>query len=253
MIPVDVHLENGERRRMDCPNCGGRSTFTISNIDGTYVWNCFKLTCKLTGNERMSMSATEVMSAMDRLKGKKETKEEFKLPEYVVRSNDNLTRFADGWGIDGSELMYDARDNRAVFLVKDNDVVVDATGRAIAGGYPKWKRYGNSSVPYNYGKNKNTAILVEDCVSATVAGLLLNCTGIALQGTTLPAKYREYLLHFCNIIVALDPDAGKKNLDMVKELRPYTNSVYPFRLTDDLKYRNEDDIKKLYRMTDQWN
>ena len=77
--------------------------------------------------------------------------------------------------------------------------------------------------------------------------------GIALQGTTLPAKYREYLLHFCNIIVALDPDAGKKNLDMVKELRPYTNSVYPFRLTDDLKYRNESDIKKLYRMTDQWN
>lgn len=250
MIPVDVELSNGQRKRMDCPNCGGRSTFTISNIDGTYVWNCYKLTCKLSGKERGSMSASDVMSV---LQAKREKKQDFSLPEYIVRSSEQLTRFADRWGIDESELMYDARDNRAVFLVKDKGSIVDATGRAISNGYPKWKRYGKSSVPYTYGKNTNVAVLVEDCISATAVGLLMHCTGVALQGTSLSTDHKQHLLQYNHIVVALDPDAGMKTLDMVKELRAYNQNTYPVRVTDDLKYRNEDDIRNLYRMIDKWN
>ena len=30
-------------QRTNCPNCGGRNTFTVTNNMGSLVWNCYKL------------------------------------------------------------------------------------------------------------------------------------------------------------------------------------------------------------------
>ena len=39
-IITDLDLSNGQTKRMDCPNCGGKNTFTVTNNLGSLVWNC---------------------------------------------------------------------------------------------------------------------------------------------------------------------------------------------------------------------
>ena len=34
-------LASGETKRMNCPNCGGYKTFTITNNVGQLLWNCY--------------------------------------------------------------------------------------------------------------------------------------------------------------------------------------------------------------------
>jgi hypothetical protein len=47
-------------------------------------------------------------------------------------------------------------------------------------------------------------------------------------------------------IIALDPDALPKTLQMAKELRGHVNDVRVLKLTDDLKYRNPTDMENLH-------
>ena len=51
--------------------------------------------------------------------------------------------------------------------------------------------------------------------------------------------------NFDRVVVALDPDASKKSLEHAKELSNYVSDVKVLKLTDDLKYKNLEDFKKL--------
>jgi len=130
-----------------------------------------------------------------------------------------------------------------VFPVVHDDIIVDATGRALGNRLPKWKRYGNNGLPYVSGDG-NVAVVVEDCVSAAVVGYG-SFVGVAVLGTSLSDAHKRYLAQFSTAVIALDPDALPKTLAMRKELRGYVNTVHVLRLTDDLKYRNEEDITNL--------
>ena len=35
-------VPNGTTKRTNCPNCGGRNTFTVTNNLGSLVWKCYK-------------------------------------------------------------------------------------------------------------------------------------------------------------------------------------------------------------------
>jgi len=111
---------------------------------------------------------------------------------------------------------------------------------------PKWKRYGKSDTPYTYG-NGDVAVIVEDCISATVIGNN-KVRGVALLGTSLSDAHREYLMQFSTIIVALDPDALSKTLSIASELRAYKQDVKVLKLIDDLKYCNETDFINLNKL-----
>ena len=52
-------------------------------------------------------------------------------------------------------------------------------------------------------------------------------------------------------MVALDPDALPKTLQIAKELKGWVNSVKVLRLTDDLKYCRNEDINNLKELV--WN
>ena len=54
------------------------------------------------------------------------------------------------------------------------------------------------------------------------------------------------LAQFSTAVIALDPDALPKTLQMAKELRGHVNDVRVLRLNDDLKYRNPTDMENLY-------
>ena len=245
-IVSDLGLSNGETKRMNCPNCKGYKTFTATNNMGSLVWNCYKVSCRVSGGTRVHLSVEDIKAGFA---GAEEfAMDTFELPTYIIPHRDNvyMNRWCDRWGLDMNELglLYDVKESRVVFPVMHEGKMVDATGRSLSGyRIPKWKRYGKSGLPYTHGCGK-VAVVVEDCVSAAVVGYG-NFVGVALLGTSLQESHKRYLAQFSTAVIALDPDALPKTLQMAKELRGYVNDVRVLRLTDDLKYRNPEDMEKL--------
>ena len=245
-IVSDLHLSNGDTKRMNCPECGGTKTFTVTNNMGSLVWNCYKVSCTVSGGTRVQLSVDDIRAGF--AGAEKFADEAFELPNYIVphKNKRSVLSFCFRYKLDPDELgvMYDVKDDRIVFPVVHDGKIVDATGRAIGKRLPKWKRYGNSGLPYTAGCGK-VAIVVEDCVSAAVVGYG-SFVGVALLGTSLQEAHKGYLAQFSTAIIALDPDALPKTLQMAKELRGYVNDVRVLKLTDDLKYRNPTDMENLH-------
>ena len=110
-------------------------------------------------------------------------------------------------------------------------------------------------LPFTFGCG-NVAVVVEDCLSALCIGSEVY-VGVAVLGTTLTDIHKRYLSQFSTAIIALDPDALPKTMQFAKELRGHVNTVKVLRLTDDLKYRREEDIINLTNITPKgeptWN
>ncbi len=242
----DMDIPNGSTKRMDCPNCGGYKTFTVTNNMGSLVWNCYKASCTLKGGTRVHLSVDDIRSGFS---GVEEfVQENFELPSYVVDRcpiSYQMRKFMATWDLDYEKhnLLYDVKEDRVVFPVYSQGILVDATGRSLGNRLPKWKRYGKSGLPYSYGCG-NVAVVVEDCVSAAVVGGN-SFVGVAILGTSLQESHKGYLSQFSTAVIALDPDALPKTMVMAKELRGHVNDVRVLRLKDDLKYRNPEDMEKL--------
>jgi hypothetical protein len=246
MINVnDYDVSDGETQRMDCPVCRGKNTFSITNNMGDLVWNCYKVSCTVSGTTRVGMSIDDIKARFKKIETVDDI--EFELPEYVVSRSGGvyMDRWCAKWGLNAEELglMYDVKEDRVVFPVVHDGKIVDATGRTLGKRIPKWKRYGNSGLPYTYGCGK-VAVVVEDCVSAAIVGMG-SAVGVALLGTSLQDSHRSYLAQFSTALIALDPDALTKSLEMAKELRGYVSDVRPVKLKDDIKYCNPTDMEKL--------
>ena len=239
-IVSDMNISNGVTKRITCPNCGSRNTFTVTNNMGSLVWNCYKASCNIKGGTRVHLSADDIRTSFG---GVKEFVEEsFRLPDYIIPYAGKSY-----YGIDNKHLMYDVKEDRIVFVVKHNDEIVDATGRSLQNKLPKWKRYGKSALPYAFGCGK-VAVVVEDCVSATLVGNDV-LVGVAVLGTSLSESHKSYLSQFSTTIIALDPDALPKTLSFAKELRGYVDNIKVLKLKDDLKYRNSIDMLNLTSLT----
>lgn len=240
-----MEIPNGHTKRMNCPECGGIKTFTVTNNMGSLVWNCYKASCNVRGGNRVHLSADDIRAGFT---GAKEFAEDtFELPSYIIphRNRRTVLKFCYEYGFEPDDVgvSYDIKEDRVVFPITHNGKLVDATGRALGKRLPKWKRYGKSGLPFTHGCG-NVAVVVEDCVSAAVVGYG-SFVGVALLGTSLQDSHKGYLAQFSTAVIALDPDALPKTLQMAKELRGHVNDVRVLRLTDDLKYRNPTDMEKL--------
>ena len=251
-----MHLVNGETKRTNCPVCNGVKTFTATNNMGQLVWNCYKAGCRVSGGTRTHLTSDDIRKSLGTVAYETEAVT-FQKPEWIVRDIDEVSGFCDQWDIDpvALGLLYDVREHRVVFPVVHNNIMVDATGRALGKKLPKWKRYGKNPLPYVHGYGK-TAVVVEDCVSAAIVGATgsSGCSesdvyvGVAVLGTSLSEAHKQYLSHLKTVIIALDPDALPKTLQFAKELRGYVDNVKVLRLTDDLKYRNPTDFENLQHL-----
>ena len=242
----DLDLSEGDTVRGDCPDCGGKNTFTANKSGGAVLYNCYKLGCKISGVHTVGMTAADIQARMqeveqDKPKPKVEIME---LPEYVVRSGSGLDAFREKWDLWDQGLMYDLKDKRAVFPIFINNVLIDAVGRALAGAEPKWLRY-TGKANYFIAGTGETVVVVEDVISAiTVAKL--GFTGMAILGTSLSVAHMEQLGNYSQVIVALDPDAAHKTLRFRQEIEAWTGATtIALRLDDDIKYRVESDIEQL--------
>jgi len=250
----DVTLINGETKRMNCPNCGGKNTFTITNNMGSIVWNCYKANCYTKGGTRVHLSSDDIRKSLGKTVSETEEIPAFDKPEFIVRDNKKIQSYCDSWGLDADNLglLYDVKEHRIVFPIVHNSIMVDATGRTLGKRLPKWKRYGKNNLPYVSGRG-SVAVVVEDCVSASVIGSHV-FVGVALLGTSLLEAHKKYLAQFSTAIIALDPDASRKALQIRKELRGYVDDVKAITLKDDIKYRNPQDLMKLKQIGEQqWN
>ena len=248
----DLHISVGESKRINCPSCNGYKTFTVTNNMGRLVWNCYKSSCPISGTKKVNLSVDDIKYSVFE---SKKMEKEFNMPEQLVHHNDRVEvrRYAYEFGIDYKRipLYYDVKEKRVVFPIKHNGFIVDAIGRSVGFRLPKWKRYGKSDLPFSYGHGK-VAVVVEDCVSASVVGNDVY-VGVAVLGTSLSESHKRYLSQFSTAIIALDPDAMPKTLAFAKELRGYVNDVRDLRLKDDLKYGLETDINNLHKLTPKEN
>jgi hypothetical protein len=246
----DLQLSVGESKRLNCPNCNGYKTFSATNNMGQLLWNCYKVSCTISGSARIHLSVDDIRDAIDP-SVIDDGISDFTLPDYVVQHNNrpNVLAWCNKWNIDINdiEVFYDVKEDRVVFPVIHNDKMVDATGRSLGKRLPKWKRYGKNNLPFVHGHG-NVAVVVEDCVSAIAVGSGVYA-GVAVLGTSLAESHKRYLSQFSTAIIALDPDAVPKTLAFAKELRGYVNDVKVLRVVDDLKYRRKEDFDNLTKLT----
>lgn len=249
-IISDLSLVNGETKRMTCPVCNTKNTFTVTNNMGSIMWNCYKASCTVSGGTRTTLSADDIRKSLGSVAEETHTAT-FSKPDWFVRDNKKLKPFCDEWAIDPQDLglLYDVKEHRVVFPVVHNNVMVDATGRSLGKRLPKWKRYGKSHLPYAHGCGK-TAVVVEDCVSAAIVGDGGVYVGVAVLGTSLSSGHKKYLSQFSTAIIALDPDALPKTLQFARDLRQHVDTVKILYLRDDLKYRNPTDFENLTTLGD---
>jgi len=247
----DLDVGNGATVRRNCPVCDGLKTFTVTNKNGMVVWNCYKAGCSVHGGTRRYLSVDDIKNTMQMNSA---TKLEWKRPEYIVRGfrHVDIEKFLLRWNLQNinPKLLYDVKEHRIVFPIYNGSTLIDGTGRSLGGRLPKWKRYGESGLPYTYGTS-TTAVVVEDAISAAVIGLQGKITGVALLGTSLQDTHKSPLAEYEKLIVALDPDAVPKTLSIAQELRGIHSEVSVLRLQDDLKYNNPQDIKNLENLI--WN
>ena len=252
---LDLGLTDGQSVRCTCPVCHSPNDFSVSNIDGLILYRCYKLSCHTSSAIPISLSVTEIQERLrnrDATLSKKKAPDLWVIPEYVIAPSQNnkaLQTFIDRWDLHDVEILFDVKDKRAVFPIRSNNSLIDATGRSLDGGIPKWFRYTGNAPVYTAcrGKPNGTVVIVEDVISAnTICSVCPNVTGMAILGTTLSSSHIEYIQDFVHIIVALDPDATHKTLKYKREIESWTDRhTIAMRLQDDIKYKTEADIQKL--------
>ena len=60
----NIVLYIGESKRIDCPVCKGYKTFTVSNMNGNIVWNCYKASCGVSGGRRTGLTPASTISVV---------------------------------------------------------------------------------------------------------------------------------------------------------------------------------------------
>ena len=215
------------RFRSDCPLCGKPNTFSVTDNGFERLWNCFHADCHTKGATGISLTKENSSQAFVKKQTKqKETEVDFVIPDTFVSLSRNINaenyvkqvHSYDAYLSGLADIRYDFQRDRVVYLVKDGDKIVDATGRSLTNSKPKWLRYGNSRYPFLSGEGGNLFI-VEDCPSACSVASIGQV--IALMGTTLLNEHVGVIKKYEKVFVALDKDATSKAYIMMRKLRNY--------------------------------
>ena len=254
MISVaDIDIVEGATKRMDCPSCKGKNTFTVSKLNGVLIWNCYKLGCNARGASMVGMTAAEIKATLASRQATAEAKLEVDAPTMELPltltydiSNKLTQGFITRWQLQGVPMLYDIVSCRAVFPIHSKKGrLIDAVGRTLRGDVPKWLRYSGNADYYRYGSG-SVAVVVEDAISAAVVGKhIAGATGFAILGTSMNSKHFEALQQYNKVIVALDPDAWSKTLQFVQMLKGHSIKATAFKLSDDIKYMVDSDMDSL--------
>ena len=243
------------RYRSDCPVCGKKNTFSVSDDGLQRLWYCFHADCNVSGRTGITLTKNHASKMFEKRAERPPdpTPQTFIVPDTFVSLSRSIdaelyvkrVQSYDAYLAGRADIRYDFQRNRAVYLVKNGNKVVDAAGRSIDGRTPKWYRYGASKRPFICGVH-TCAILVEDCASA--CSVSNNATGIALLGTNLLAEHVDILKQYDRVFVALDKDATDKAISMVRALHSHVPTKLIVLKTDlkNMKKDERDDFIRSY-------
>lgn len=247
--------------RTDCPVCGGVRSFSITcSADGWLKFHCFRVSCAQSQGSIRAEHSVAVMKEIVSQKTDEKSNElkKFKVPVNFVklpkdaRVIDYLTRYncARAYVERRANIMWDAKDERVVFICTKDNIVYDAVGRAINKGVnPRWKRYGSANVgffvPHLMTHRSRDVIITEDPPSACSASSVTDA--FALCGTSITKHHLDTLRKYNTLYVVLDPDARKKALQIFNKLNYAANTVKIIYSKDEFKYFKPHEIKKIIR------
>src|SRR5216684_689465 len=209
--------------RGNCPKCFGDNCFSTSIANGVIQYYCFRASCNLKGRISYEVSIDELRDSNNGLFNSNNNSftissrstilgnnfhplVSFKLPEYFISPLQNnkcysyLQRYnlIDFYSKHIDRIRYDPKENRCVFILKDDEGVKGAVGRNLNynSTIPRWfvyKRYLGSI--YLVANSTSSLVLVEDCISASYL-YQNNINACALLGTSLPNDTIRYLLKY---------------------------------------------------------
>lgn len=249
----DLGLSAGESRRMNCPSCGHKGTFSVTNNDGTLMWNCFHAECAVKGRGNRRITRDNIGNIMSKT-GIYSRKQTTPCPEVPFEKPKSWSRVIPPRGLDYVNLVntsgryddiyYDVRRERLVYPIYDTlGLLRDGVGRTMTGARPKWYRYGNYPGGFRIGTS-DTAVVVEDVPSAISISEWVS--GYALLGTSLRERHIKELSTYRRVIFALDKDATDKSLTMMRAL----NNIVPtgiLILDKDLKTLGDEERERTIR------
>ena len=213
-----ISLDEGERKTLDCPFCGGQRKFSICKIDGKVLWNCYKASCTAKGSYQGQRSVGAIRRKLDNEPVIPTPRKLTPLPSITGSPMNNSEALA---YLDANNCLpayraglipirYAPAEKRVLFYTANG---LGAVGRSLAGHKAKWWTYGDVSGGYVIGSG-GTAVIVEDVPSACSVARLPGVAGIPLLGTgtgNLPT-----VAPFDRVIIILDNDAASKSLKLTK-------------------------------------
>lgn len=236
-------FRDGHTRRVACPECGGRDTFTATVYGDAVIYNCYRAGCDAQGRYNVRLSTEEKLSYLKRKWEAEQEERPFECPDYWIDGVGNdlcvdymrRTHMMEVYEKGGFRPMYDPAERRFVFPIKEDGKVVGGIGRSLIGGYPKTNNYNEHyTKPFTCGKG-SIALLVEDCASAVAASRSPDVTGVALLGTNVRSDFILSMTNYKWVGIALDPDAYNKSLRLKTKLSPYLKDVRVLKLPNDVK------------------
>ena len=134
-----LNIESGGTYRGACPVCRGSNTFTVFNDSGRFIYNCYKLACRIKGAVNIGLTAQEIQVQL-RKRGKQDVVREeiptMEIPQYVVQPTPEMKDFhgfLNKWKVPAYGLLYDVKDSRCVFPIYKKGRIIDAIGRSLKG------------------------------------------------------------------------------------------------------------------------
>ncbi len=242
-------VEEGVQSRGDCPFCGGNNTFTWTKATGMLKWKCFRASCTAYGTSQKGHTVDSVTNIFKNQEELSQKSFSWSTPSHwtkiLPQEEAYLRNFHIFSMLDLQFVRHDPKQNRLCFITDSKQGAVGkyiniSTFGRINKNRAKWYNYGDVSEGILAHLNYNRIVIVEDCISAFAVSKI--ASAITLLGTNLTEKHIKRIKRYSHAIVAFDPDARQKALNITRALRPYVTSYISF-LKDDPKYLNTEELK----------
>ena len=80
-IVKNLDVPSGTNKRMDCPFCYHRNTFSVRNENGRLLWNCFHASCNVKGGQTTEYSMEDIENYLN---PKQKEAERFVVPKHFI-------------------------------------------------------------------------------------------------------------------------------------------------------------------------
>lgn len=240
---------DGTSKRIDCPFCHRKNTFSIFKEHGTILWNCFSTHCAIKGRKKTQTSVADLKYRLEIQGNKEETYDVWELPSYFreIRTKPELEKYLAKYNAllpitdRFVNCYFDPILGRIVFIIQRNNKIYNATGKLLEKKLsktiltPKWWNYNpkNKNIPFLVENGGDILIIAEDCISACAMSNY-PFSGMALLGTNINdlCLSNAILGRYKKAIIMLDKDANKKTLELQKKLEPFMKSMAYLSETD---------------------